>query len=128
MFSAGCLLSWYLVGRDPMPRRASTRTTLIVLVLAAGQPRSAVQTHVRAHLLPHGGGTADQIRAGFQIMFYGGDVIDVRTPATAANSPTTAAARSGPSPVDRTVPELPMSPAPRPAAMTGTGNYLQRLQ
>lgn len=76
MFLAGCLLSWYLVRRDPMPRRVSTRTTLIVLILAAGS-HDLLSKLMYAHLLPHGAGTPDQIRAGSQIMFYGGDVIDV---------------------------------------------------
>jgi putative membrane protein len=76
MFFAGCLLSWYLVGRDPMPQRASTRTVLIVLLIAAGS-HDLLSKLMYAHLLPHGGGTPDQLRAGAQLMFYGGDVIDV---------------------------------------------------
>lgn len=32
---------------------------------------------IYAHLLPRGAGTADQIHAGAQIMFYGGDVIEL---------------------------------------------------
>lgn len=76
MFFAGCLLSWYVVGRDPIPRRTSTRNTVIVLILAAGS-HDLLSKLMYAHLLPHGGGTPDQIRAGSQIMFYGGDAIDV---------------------------------------------------
>jgi putative membrane protein len=79
MFLAGCLLSWYLVGRDPMPRRASARTartTLIVLVIAAGS-HDLLSKLMYAHLLPHGGGTPAQLRAGAQLMFYGGDAIEI---------------------------------------------------
>lgn len=76
MFFAGCLLSWYLVRRDPMPRRTSTRNTLVMLVLAAGS-HDVLAKLMYAHLLPHGGGTPDQIRIGAQIMFYGGEAIDV---------------------------------------------------
>ena len=35
MFLAGCLLSWYLIGVDPMARRPDIRTALVVLFIAA---------------------------------------------------------------------------------------------
>lgn len=76
MFLAGCLLSWYLVGRDPMPGRPSIRTSLIVLFLAAGS-HDLLAKLMYAHLLPHGAGTAGQIHTGAQIMFYGGDAIEL---------------------------------------------------
>jgi putative membrane protein len=76
MFLAGCLLSWYLIGRDPLPRRASTRTTLVVLLIAAGS-HDLLSKLMYAHLLPHGGGTPAQLRAGAQLMFYGGDAIEI---------------------------------------------------
>lgn len=76
MLLAGCLLSWYLVGRDPMPSRASIRTSLIVLFLAAGS-HDLLAKLMYADLLPHGAGPAEQIHAGAQIMFYGGDAIEL---------------------------------------------------
>jgi putative membrane protein len=76
MFLAGCLLSWYVVGRDPLPRRRSTRAAVAVLFVAAGS-HDLLAKLMYAHLLPVGGGTATQVQEGAQIMFYGGDVIEV---------------------------------------------------
>jgi putative membrane protein len=76
MFLAGCLLSWYLVGRDPMPSRPSTRIRLLVLLGAVGS-HDLLAKMMYAQGLPHHGGTADQLRLGAQIMFYGGDVVEL---------------------------------------------------
>lgn len=76
MFLTGCLLSWYLVGRDPVPNRPSDRTRVIVVAVVAGS-HDVLAKVLYAHLLPHGGGSAEQIRVGAQVMFYGGDAIDV---------------------------------------------------
>lgn len=75
MFLAGCLLSWFLVGRDPMPHRPSTRQAVMVLVLVAGS-HDLLAKLMYAHLLPRGGGDPAQIQLGAQIMFYGGDAIE----------------------------------------------------
>lgn len=76
MFLAGCLFSWYVVGRDPVPGGRSTRARLLVLFVAAGC-HDLLAKLMYAHLLPTGGGTPEQLRAGAQLMFYGGDVIDL---------------------------------------------------
>ena len=76
MFVAGYLLSAYLVGRDPIGHRPSTRTALIVLVVAAGS-HDLMAKLMYARLLPSGGGSPDRIRAGAQLMFYAGDVVDL---------------------------------------------------
>lgn len=76
MFFTGWLLSWYLVGRDPVPNRPSDRTRVIVLAAVAGS-HDVLSKVMYAHLLPHGGGIPDRLRSGAQIMFYGGDAIDV---------------------------------------------------
>jgi putative membrane protein len=75
MFLAGCLLSWYLVGRDPLPRADWPAKLSVLLVAAAGHDVLAKLMY--AHLLPHNAATPDQLRAGAQIMFYGGDAIEV---------------------------------------------------
>lgn len=130
MFLAGCLLSWYLVGRDPMPHRPPTRTALIVLIIAAGS-HDLLSKLMYAHLLPHGGGTPVQIRVGAQIMFYGGDAIDITlasrscwpgTRVPDANSPTTAAEQQRPpAPPESRGVDVELDPATstasRPAAM-----------
>jgi putative membrane protein len=76
MFLAGCLFSWYVIGRDPMPNRPGTRHALIVLFVAAAA-HDLLAKLMYAHLLPHGAGSAPHVRAGAQLMFYGGDCIDV---------------------------------------------------
>lgn len=76
MFLAGCLLNWYIVARDPMPHRRSTRTALIVLFIAAGC-HDLMAKLMYAHLLPHTMAPAPDIQLGAQIMFYGGDVIEL---------------------------------------------------
>lgn len=76
MFLAGYLLSAYLVGRDPIGHRPSTRTALIVLVVAAGS-HDLMGKLMYAHLLPAGGGSPGRIRAGAQLMFYAGDAVDI---------------------------------------------------
>jgi putative membrane protein len=76
LFVAGCLFSWYLVGRDPMPAPASIRTRIAVLFLAAGS-HDLLAKLLYAHQLPEHGGTAEQLRLGAQIMFYGGDAVEI---------------------------------------------------
>jgi putative membrane protein len=76
MVLAGCLLSWYLVGIDPAPARRSVRGRLVVLFIAAGS-HDLLAKLLYARGLPAGGGTSEQVRAGAQIMFYGGDVIEI---------------------------------------------------
>jgi len=75
MFLAGCLLSWYLAGRDPMPRPVSTRTRLLVLFLAAGS-HDLLAKLMYARGLPEHAGSSEHLQVGAQIMFYGGDVVD----------------------------------------------------
>lgn len=75
MFLAGCLLSWYLIGPDPMPRRPAIRTALIVLLIAAAA-HDILAKLLYAHQLPTSAGTVEQLQLGAQIMFYGGTVVE----------------------------------------------------
>lgn len=75
MFAAGCLLSWYLVGRDPLPRTSLVARLGVLLFAAAGHDVLAKLRY--AHLLPDNAADPDQLRAAAQIMFYGGDGIEV---------------------------------------------------
>jgi putative membrane protein len=82
---AGCLLTWYVAGRDPLPRRRSTRSALVVLLLAtAGHDLLAKATYAGA--LPHHGGPAADVRRGAQLMFYGGDVVTLALAAAAMSA------------------------------------------
>lgn len=76
MLLAGCLLTWYLVGIDPMPRRAHVGTRLLVLVTAAAG-HDVLAKLLYAHALPLGAGTAAEVRAGAQLMYYGGALVEL---------------------------------------------------
>lgn len=76
LFASGCLLSWYLIGRDPMPARGEVRTRLAVLLVAAAS-HDVLAKLLYARLLPHGGGAPAELRAGAELMYYGGDAIEV---------------------------------------------------
>lgn len=76
MFLAGYLLSWYLVGADPVPSRPSTTTRLLVLLIAAGS-HDVLAKLMYARLLPLHAGPAEQVQLGAQVMYYGGDAVTV---------------------------------------------------
>lgn len=76
MVLAGCLFSWYLVGVDPLPRPPSTRGPLVVLLLAAGS-HDVLAKVMYAHELPTDADTTAGVRAGAQLLFYGGDLVEV---------------------------------------------------
>lgn len=75
MFLAGCLLSWYLIGPDPIHRRPSTPTALAVLLVAAAG-HDVLAKLLYAHQLPAGAG-AEEAMLGAQIMYYGGSLIEL---------------------------------------------------
>lgn len=74
LFLAGYLLTASVAGVDPDPHRASTavRSTVLILFIAA---HSILAKWLYAHP-PAGVGAADA-RAGAQLMYYGGDAVDV---------------------------------------------------
>jgi putative membrane protein len=76
MFLTGCLLSWLLVGPDPLPHRPSTRARVLVLLCVAGS-HDVLAKVMYAHALPTAAGPVDQVRLGAQWLFYGGDVVEV---------------------------------------------------
>ena len=74
MFLAGLLFSWYVI--DPLPRRRSLATAVTLLLLAAAC-HDVLAKLMYAHLWPHDAGSAAGIRTGAQLMFYGGDAVEV---------------------------------------------------
>lgn len=74
IFIAGCLFTAAIIGVDPNPHRASVRTRSVVLIgfIAAHQ---ILAKHLYAHP-PVGVDRADG-EVGAQVMFYGGDVVDI---------------------------------------------------
>jgi len=76
MFASGVLLSWFVFGRDPGPRPGGLGVRLTVLLVTAAA-HDVMAKLMYAHLLPAGAGTARQIEAGAQILYYGGDAIEL---------------------------------------------------
>ncbi len=75
MFLSGCLLSWALIGLDPI-RRPGIKGRLAALVVAAAAHDTLAKL-MYAHSLPVGGGSLVSRHAGAESMYYGGTVIDI---------------------------------------------------
>jgi putative membrane protein len=76
MFLAGCLLSWAVIGIDPIRRRPGTGVKLTALaVVAAGHDTLA--RLIYAWNLPAGGGPTASRHTGTELMYYGGTVVEV---------------------------------------------------
>jgi putative membrane protein len=74
MFLAGCLLSWAVIGIDPIRRRPGIKVRLAALVIgAAGHDTLAKLMY--AHNLPAGGGSITGRHVGAELMYYGGTII-----------------------------------------------------
>jgi putative membrane protein len=71
---AGCVFTAAVAGVDPDPHRAPFRLRAVVLIgfVAA---HSALAKHLYGH--PPDGVEASDARVGAQLMYYGGDVVDV---------------------------------------------------
>jgi putative membrane protein len=76
MFLAGCLLSWAVIGLDPVRRRPGTRVRLTALIIAAAGHDTLAKL-IYAWDLPVGGGSIASRHAGAELMYYGGTVIEV---------------------------------------------------
>ncbi|WP_370658554.1 cytochrome c oxidase assembly protein [Kocuria sp. CCUG 69068] len=71
---AGCVFTAAVVGVDPDPHRGSFRVRAAVLVGFVAV-HSALAKHLYGH--PPDGVGASDARTGAQLMYYGGDVVDV---------------------------------------------------
>jgi putative membrane protein len=76
MFLAGCLLSWAIIGIDPIRRRPGLRVRLAALAIAAAGHDTLAKL-VYAHDLPADGGSIAARHMGAELMYYGGTVIDL---------------------------------------------------
>jgi len=71
---AGYLFTTAFIGIDPMPHRPPRVTRAVILVLALGV-HAVLAKWLYAH--PPVGVTLDQAEIGSQLMYYGGDVVDL---------------------------------------------------
>jgi putative membrane protein len=76
MVLAGCLLSWAVIGIDPVRRRPGIPVRLAALVIA-GAGHDILSKLMYAHNLPAGGGSIADRHMGAELMYYGGTIIDV---------------------------------------------------
>jgi putative membrane protein len=76
MFLAGCLLSWALIGLDPIRRRPGIKSRVAALVVAAAAHDTLAKL-MYANGLPAGGGPITSRLTGAELMYYGGTVIDI---------------------------------------------------
>jgi putative membrane protein len=76
MFLAGCLLSWALIGIDPVRRCPDSRVRLTVLIIAAAGHDTLAKL-IYARDLPAGGGSFVSRHTGAELMYYGGTVVEV---------------------------------------------------
>lgn len=76
MFAAGCLLSWAVIGIDPIRHRPGFPARIATLVVA-GAGHDVLTKLMYAHNLPSGGGPISDRHAGAELMYYGGTVIDL---------------------------------------------------
>jgi len=73
---SGCLFAWMFVGVDPVPRLGSTRLRTSLLIVALGSHAVLAKLIYAGYGSVASSGTA-QLREGAEIMYYGGDVIDL---------------------------------------------------
>jgi putative membrane protein len=76
MFLSGCLLSWAIIGIDPIRRRPGLRVRLAALAIAAAGHDTLTKL-MYAHNLPAGGGPIAGRHMGAELMYYGGTIIDI---------------------------------------------------
>jgi putative membrane protein len=75
MFLAGCLISWAIIGVDPV-RRPGVQARLVALIIA-GAGHDTLAKLIYARNLPVGGGALTDRHTGAELMYYGGTVIDL---------------------------------------------------
>jgi putative membrane protein len=78
MLVTGCLLAWALVGLDPLPYRPALRLRSAALIFAlAAHAILGRLIYAHAGSLAASGSSADDWRQAAQLLFYGGDLVDV---------------------------------------------------
>jgi putative membrane protein len=80
MFLAGWLFSTVVAGPDPLPHRPGLPWALTLLLLA-GAAHGILAKLMYAHDRPALAGTPAQVQLGAQVMFSGGDLVELATAA-----------------------------------------------
>jgi putative membrane protein len=75
LLASGCLLAWTFIGVDPIPRPGAGAVRISALLVALG-------SHAALAKLLYGGygeihAASSQLRQGAELMYYGGDAIDL---------------------------------------------------
>jgi len=76
MVLAGCLLSWAIIGIDPIRRRPAIATRIVALIVA-GAAHDILSKLMYARGLPTADGSINDRHTGAELMYYGGAVIDL---------------------------------------------------
>lgn len=77
VFLAGCLFTWSMLGGpDPVPRRYANQLRLAVLFIGIAA-HTVLSKLMYAYGLPAGTHPIEQIKAGAQWMYYGGDLAEL---------------------------------------------------
>jgi putative membrane protein len=76
MLLAGCLLSWTVIGVDPIRRRPRVPVKVAALIIA-GAGHDTLAKLLYAHDLPAGAGAVAARHVGAELMYYGGTLIDL---------------------------------------------------
>jgi putative membrane protein len=74
--AAGYLFAWVIAGPDPAPRRPSVPVRLVVLGVAIFCHAVLAQL-IYAGAFVHVSAPADQLRAGGDVMYFGGDIAEL---------------------------------------------------
>ena len=78
MLVTGCALTWSLVGPDPVPYRPALRLRSAALIAAlAAHAVLGRLLYAHAATLATDGSSPDDWRQGAQLLFYGGDLVDL---------------------------------------------------
>lgn len=74
--AGGCLFAWTFIGTDPVPRRGSMKLRIALLFVALGAHAALAKLLYAGYGDVTSAGAAD-VRRGAELMYYGGDLVDL---------------------------------------------------
>jgi putative membrane protein len=75
LLASGCLLAWAFIGVDPIPRPAAGAVRISALLIALGSHAALAKLLYAGYGAIHA--ARPQLREGAELMYYGGDAIDL---------------------------------------------------